>query len=95
MKHIKLFESFDLPDDGVNHIVSLIDDKMDELIGKGDYEITHHPDTNKIYVTFESGDKNDSLQMAEDVVDFVNFEMMKNIIYVGNFSEDSFWVTLS
>ena len=77
----------------INQILVLIDNKMDELVGRGDYIINVHNDNNRIYVSFRSGDLNESEEMANDVILYINNHFERNLIKLGNFGKTLFWVT--
>jgi|688.fasta_scaffold868949_1 hypothetical protein len=82
----------------ISQIEKLIDEKMNELIGKGDYTVGYSKDQNRFIVSFRKSNVGKSLDMvnevgsmAIEVVDYVNIE--KNILRVGNYGEDMFWLT--
>jgi hypothetical protein len=91
LKHIKRFNE-SVSDVIISQIEKLIDEKMDELIGKGDYTVGYSKDQNRFIVSFRKGDIETSSEMADEVVDYVNIE--RNILRVGNYGESMFWLTL-
>jgi hypothetical protein len=85
MKYLKLFENYQ-----EENITNIIDDIMDELVGRDDYEIGTHPD--KIYVTLNHPTDEDTGDIGQSVVDFLN-QSGENGWYVGNSSNKMFWIT--
>jgi hypothetical protein len=94
-KHIKRFnehqENLNISDVIISQIEELIDEKMDELIGKGDYTFGYSKEQNRFIVSFREGDIESSCKMADKVVDYVNIE--RNRLRVGNCGESMFWLT--
>ena len=69
----------------------IINEKMDELIGRGDYTVGYSDDQDRFIVSFRKGDIETSCDMADEVVDFVNQE--RTVLRVGNCGESMFWLT--
>ena len=72
-------------------IEEAIDEKMDQLIGKGDYNVMYVESQDRFIVSFRSGDVEECREMAEAVVDHVNAE--QNILRIGNYNKVMFWLT--
>jgi len=77
--------------DLIENIESSIDEKMDELIGRGGYSVRYSEDQDRFIVSFRQGDIESSCDMASEVVDFVNIE--RTALRVGNCGETMFWLT--
>ena len=96
-KHIKSFnehqENLNISDVIISQIEKLIDEKMDELIGKGDYKFGYSKEQNRFIVSFREGDIESSCEMADDVVDYVNNHLERNILRVGNCGKSMFLLT--
>ena len=84
-------ENLNISDVIISQIEELIDEKMDELIGKGDYTFGYSKEQNRFIVSFREGDIESSSKMADEVVDYVNLE--RNILIVGNCGKSMFWLT--
>lgn len=77
--------------DLIRNIELSIDEKMDELIGRGDYTIGYSEEQDRFIVSFRKGDIESSCDMADEVVDFVNIE--RTVLRIGNCDESMFWLT--
>ena len=77
--------------DLIKNIESSIDEKMDEIIGRGDYTVGYSEEQDRFIVSFREGDIESSCDMADEVVDFVNIE--RTVLRVGNCGESMFWLT--
>jgi hypothetical protein len=86
-------ENLNISDVRSSQIEELIDEKMDELIGKGDYTFGYSKEQNRFIVSFREGDIESSCEMADDVVDYVNNHLGRNILRVGNCGKSMFWLT--
>ena len=78
----------------IDEIIGMIDEKLDELVGSGEYDINYHDDTDRIYVVFkrEGGGESECLDMANIVIDYIETEL--NIkMRIGNHSSMMFWLT--
>jgi hypothetical protein len=75
----------------ISQIEELIDEKMDELIGKGDYTVGYSEEQNRFIVFFREGDIETSCKMADEVANYVNIE--RNRLRVGNCGKSMFWLT--
>ena len=84
-------ENPDVNNDLIKDIEESIDEKMDELIGRGDYNVGYSEDQDRFIISFREGDIQESCDMADEVVDFVNIE--RNILRVGNCGKSMFWLT--
>ena len=96
-KYIQSFnehqENLNISDVIISQIEELIDEKMHELIGKGDYTFGYSKEQNRFIVSFREGDIESSCEMADDVVDYVNNHLERNILRVGNCGKSMFWLT--
>jgi hypothetical protein len=94
-KHIQSFgifkENLNISDVIISQIEELIDEKMDELIGKGDYTVGYSEEQNRFIVFFREGDIETSCKMADEVANYVNIE--RNRLRVGNCGKSMFWLT--
>jgi hypothetical protein len=94
-RHIQSFglfkENLNISDVIISQIEELIDEKMDELIGKGDYTVGYSEEQNRFIVSFRKGDIETSCEMADEVANYVNIE--RNRLRVGNCGESMFWLT--
>jgi len=88
-----LDKSSSISDVIISQIENLIDEKMDELIGKVDYTFGYNKEQNKFIVSFREGDIESSCEMADEVVDYVNNHLERNILRVGNCGKSMFWLT--
>ena len=84
-------ENLNISDVIISQIEDSIDEKMNELIGKGNYHVGYSKEQNRFIVSFRKGDIESSCEMADEVVDFINIE--RNILRVGNCGESMFWLT--
>jgi hypothetical protein len=91
VKNWKQFLNENLNNDLIKDIEESIDEKMDELIGRGDYNVGYSEDQDRFIISFREGDIQESCDMADEVVDFVNIE--RNILRVGNCGKSMFWLT--
>ena len=92
--HIKLFENLYKNDTKkIEDAIDLLDDKLDELVGYGDFTITHHDQNEKIYVSFAHSSSDEEVQeMADEIIDYLSFNGFHNFKY-GNSTDSMFWIT--
>ena len=77
----------------ISHIENLIDEHMDDQIGKGDYTFGYNEEQNRFIVSFREGDIESSCEMADRVVGYVNNYLERDMLRVGNCGKNMFWLT--
>ena len=80
-----------------NKIKKLICSAMDRFVGEDDYTCGYKESSDKPYDRFMVKIKNvideDTKELAKDVVKYVNRELEKTTLRVGNTSKEMFWLT--
>jgi hypothetical protein len=80
-----------------NKIEKLICSAMDRFVGEDDYTCGYKESSDKPYDRFMVKIKNvideDTEELAEDVVKYVNRKLEKTTLRVGNASKEMFWLT--
>jgi len=80
-----------------NKIEKLICSAMDRFVGEDDYTCGYKESSDKPYDRFMVKIKNvideDTDELAEDVVKYVNRKLEKTTLRVGNASKEMFWLT--
>jgi len=80
-----------------NKIKKLICSAMDRFVGEDDYTCGYKESSDKPYDRFMVKIKNvideDTEELAEDVVKYVNRKLEKTTLRVGNASKEMFWLT--
>jgi hypothetical protein len=80
-----------------NKIEKLICSAMDRFVGEDDYTCGYKESSDKPYDRFMVKIKNvideDTEELAEDVVKYVNRKLEKTTLRVGNTSKEMFWLT--
>jgi len=80
-----------------NKIKKLICSAMDRFVGEGDYTCGYKKSSDEAYDRFMVKIKNvideDTKELAEDVVEYVNRKLEKTTLRVGNTSKEMFWLT--
>ena len=80
-------------EDLINHIENLIDEKMERIIGKPDYNSGYSPLQDRFMVSYQDGDLESSSEIANQVVEFVNNNLERNTVQIGNYTGAQFWLT--
>jgi|GEM_PF-5789817 len=80
-------------EDLITHIENLIDEKMERIIGKPDYSSGYSPLQDRFMVSYQDGDLESSSEIANQVVEFVNNNLERNTVQIGNYTGAQFWLT--
>lgn len=97
MKHIKLYEEYSIgpyprKEELITHIEELIDQKMERIIGKPDYNSGYSTFLDRFMVSYQDGDLESSSEIADQVAEFVNNSLERDIVRVGNYSRTGFFL---
>jgi hypothetical protein len=79
-------------EDLITHIENLIDEKMESIIGKPDYSSGYIPFLDRFMVSYQDGDLESSSEIADQVAEFVNNSLERDIVRVGNYTPAQFWL---
>lgn len=80
-------------EDLITHIENLVDEKMESIIGKPDYSSGYSSFLDRYIVSYRDGDLESSSEIANQVVEFVNNNLERNTVQIGNYTGAQFWLT--
>lgn len=75
-----------------NNVITSLDEILDELVGRGDYEISYHENEDRFYISFDRPiDEIEMVELSNKVIDYLD----KNecgVYTVGNYTDSMFWI---